>query len=368
MTVQEFSDQFDVQFNNITSNQAPGLNEYEKSVFLTKGQDEVIKNYFNPKANPKGDGFDDSPKRQVDFSSIIRTGTLTAVTASNKFDQRSLAYKMPTDLFISLNEQLMSGGIPYTVMPISYQEYDRMMSKPYKYPPKYTAWRLITENASVDATISSVTAGFKTGTITTASKYGKPVRLIVNATAGNSVEPIIEETSSLVTITMVVGKTIVHEGSPVDIDNTSDYWNYYLSGTSRECVTDGYLETWTGASNHSSFPAIAIGSGWTDETICDFTNNGGTSSGMATVAEIIGRFPGTITYRMRYIKRPSPIILAPLLDGLSIHGATAPQTSELPEEIHEEILQRAVELAKVSWTATGQENVQLVMQAGQRSE
>ena len=35
MTITEFSNQFDVLYNNITSNQAPGLNEYEKSVFLT---------------------------------------------------------------------------------------------------------------------------------------------------------------------------------------------------------------------------------------------------------------------------------------------------------------------------------------------
>ena len=366
MTVQEFSDQFDVQFNNITSNQAPGLNEYEKSVFLTKGQDEVIKNYFNPKANPKGDGFDDSPKRQVDFSSIIRTGTLTAVTASNKFDQRSLAYKMPTDLFISLNEQLMSGGIPYTVMPISYQDYDRMMSKPYKYPPKYIAWRLITENASVSTTSSSASASFKTSyTITTVSNYGKPVRLIVQGTTGDSVAPVIEETPTLVTITMVVGKSI--DGEP--ITSTSQYKTAYLGSTVEEpCVTNGYLKAWIGESGFSVFPTVDIDSSWNNETICDFTNAGGIPGGMATVAEIIGRFPGTVTYRMRYIKRPSPIILAPLLDGLSIHGATAAQTSELPEEIHEEILQRAVELAKVSWTATGQDNVQLVMQAGQRSE
>ena len=44
MTTQEFSDQFDVLYNNVTSNQAAGLNEYEKSLFLTKGQYEVVKN------------------------------------------------------------------------------------------------------------------------------------------------------------------------------------------------------------------------------------------------------------------------------------------------------------------------------------
>lgn len=36
MTVQEFSHEFDVLYNNITNEVAPGVNEYEKSVFLTR--------------------------------------------------------------------------------------------------------------------------------------------------------------------------------------------------------------------------------------------------------------------------------------------------------------------------------------------
>ena len=36
MTIQEFSSEFDVQYNNIASNAAPGLDEYEKSVLLTR--------------------------------------------------------------------------------------------------------------------------------------------------------------------------------------------------------------------------------------------------------------------------------------------------------------------------------------------
>ena len=46
MTAAEFSQEFDILYNNIASNQAPGLTEYEKSVLLTKAQDEIIKNYF----------------------------------------------------------------------------------------------------------------------------------------------------------------------------------------------------------------------------------------------------------------------------------------------------------------------------------
>ena len=63
MNNKEFSTEFDIRFNNIMSNQAPGLDEYEKSVFLTKAQYEIVKNYFNPKSNKNQEGFDDSPKR-----------------------------------------------------------------------------------------------------------------------------------------------------------------------------------------------------------------------------------------------------------------------------------------------------------------
>lgn len=36
MTPNEMSSEFDILYNQINSNQAPGVDEYEKSVFLTK--------------------------------------------------------------------------------------------------------------------------------------------------------------------------------------------------------------------------------------------------------------------------------------------------------------------------------------------
>ena len=373
MTVQEFSDQFDVLYNNITSNQAPGLNEYEKSVFLTKAQDEIIKNYFSPKGNLKQDGFDGSPKRQADFSSIIETATLQIGDSTSRFDQRSIVYRMPSNLFISLNEQLMVNNNPFTIVPISYQEYDRLMSKPYKYPPKHMAWRLITRNAVVSSSPSTAEGEYKGHSLITVSEYGKPIRLIVRSTTGSSVPPTIEETTYSVTITMVIGKTIIREidGQAVPINSTVKYWNYYLSGyNSRPCYTAGYFKPWDGSDGNSAFPAMPIGDDWTNETLYDILNQGGTPAGVATIAEVIGRFTSTPTYRMRYIKKPSPIVLVSLGDiqnGLSIQGVTAARTSELPDEIHEEILQRAVELAKVAWGGDSNQS-QLEITAGQRSE
>ena len=63
MTCEEFSNEFDILYNNVMSNQAPGLDEYEKSVFLTRAQDDIVKRYFTPKGNK-------------DFEGSIEIGTL----------------------------------------------------------------------------------------------------------------------------------------------------------------------------------------------------------------------------------------------------------------------------------------------------
>lgn len=79
----ELSNRFDVLYNNITSSQAPGLDEYEKSVFWNKAQLEVLKNKLNPKGNKYGEGFDFSSKRQLEFSE------LTVTDSYDLFPQRS---------------------------------------------------------------------------------------------------------------------------------------------------------------------------------------------------------------------------------------------------------------------------------------
>ena len=55
MTIKEFSDEFDILYNNINSNQAPGLNDYEKSIFLTKAQEELILSYYSNIRNKFGE-------------------------------------------------------------------------------------------------------------------------------------------------------------------------------------------------------------------------------------------------------------------------------------------------------------------------
>lgn len=243
MSVEELDNMFDVLYNNITSNQAPGLNAYEKSVFLTKGQDEILKNYFNPKSkgNTTQDGFDENAKRQVDFSMLTSVETKSSGFENPLFDTRenTKSVELPSKLMFAINEvvEVMrdTKKVILQVIPIKFDEYSRLMCKPYKRPLKYQAWRLTNNNTSNKADI-------------------------------------------------VIG--------PSDI---------------------------------------------------------------------------LTKYTIRYVRRPNPIIVSNL-DGLTIEGKSTASECELDPILHEEILQRAVELAKVAWTNTGQDNMQAVMQAGQRSE
>lgn len=243
MTTQEFSNEFDVLYNNIMSNQAPGLDEYEKSVFLTKAQSEILKNYFNPKGNKYQEGFDDSEKRQIDFSTLIKAVKPAAYVGSSyvKFDDRSQLFQMPSDILFVLNETALNtvDGVNrlINIVPINFDEYSRIMSKPYKQPLKNQGWRLFQSTGGVDF-----------------------------------------------------------------------------------------------------------------------------------ISEIIVKTGSTLTdYKVRYVRRPKPIILTNLADtysNVSIEGLTTITECELDPILHPEILQRAVELAKAAYTG----DIKNIVELGQRSE
>ena len=244
MTTQEFSNEFDVLYNNIMSNQAPGLDEYEKSVFLTKAQLEILKNYFNPKGNKYGQGFDENAKRQIDFSTLITVAKPSQYTPDGsyvKFDDRSQLYKMPQDILLMLNETGINtvDGVKrlVSIIPMNYEEYARLMSKPWKQPLKNQGWRLFQSTGGVDF-----------------------------------------------------------------------------------------------------------------------------------ISEVVIKYNISLTdYKIRYVKRPKPIILANLADeysNVSIEGINTITECELDPILHPEILQRAVELAKSAYTGDLKSSVEL----GQRSE
>ena len=187
MTIPEFSNEFDVLYNNVMSNQAPGLDEYEKSVFLTKAQSEIIKNYFNPKGNKYQEGFDGSQKRQVDFSKLMKTyaSSGTAPTPTSFFGNVTGAYKItwPDDVFVVVNEVVdvtkKDDNRKYRlqVIPIKYDEYLRVSSKPYKQPLKNQAWRIINGENDINLIVGHLNSVSDDGYHIRYVKHPKPIIL-----------------------------------------------------------------------------------------------------------------------------------------------------------------------------------------------
>jgi len=146
MTITEFKDGFDILYNNIMSGKAPGLNEFDKSFFLTKAQGEIILNHYNFKSNRLQEGIDGSMKRSVDFSNITKTdscGLFPQNAMSNMYDN-TVPFIVPEDMLIPLSFYLKEtgGNKRLIVKPVSEIEFQRIISKPYKFPFRNYAYLL----------------------------------------------------------------------------------------------------------------------------------------------------------------------------------------------------------------------------------
>lgn len=256
MTTTEFSNQFDLLFNNISSNQAPGLNEYEKSVFLTKAQDEIVKNYFQAESsgNTIKKGFDDTAIRQMDFSDLIVSKTIPEETGDNavpSVDPRALVYKISKDdrVYIIINESLYlmvnnkDGKLEVSdirqVVPIKYTEYMRLMSKPFKEPLKYMAWRIITQGREGDVDVDKSTDDLTSVAKSVSSK----IEIVITSADKNKYKGNGE------TNTIQYNIRYVRKPRPIILTNLKDTFGEDLS-------IDGYKQAMTCELNESTHEAI----------------------------------------------------------------------------------------------------------------
>tara|TARA_R110002124_G_scaffold281430_1_gene455715 strand:- start:75270 stop:76013 length:744 start_codon:yes stop_codon:yes gene_type:complete len=150
MTIKEFSNEFDIYYNSIATNSAPGLDIYEKSVYLTKAQLEIIKNYFIPRGNKYQVGFEGSSKRRVDLTELVRNHKTTLqITSIDGIDDNSKFFKIPNNTYliiqekakvISYNECVNNNYIK--VVPKTHDEYNIQEKNPFKKPDKSVIWRM----------------------------------------------------------------------------------------------------------------------------------------------------------------------------------------------------------------------------------
>ena len=356
MTLEEFSTEFDVLYNSITSNAAPGFNDYEKSVLLTLAQEELIKSYFVANNNTTGVGLDGSQKRHYDFSTLIKIKTLNNIIDSilttgvdvpvfNK-DANNI-FLVPNDVFLVLNEYLTVKNNSYTVFPISYDSYNLLMSKPFPYPNKRQAWRL---DSSINGEIAATKVihvsddkDISSKNITFESIYHKPLNIEINIKNGNILSDfvVVSESKEAVNITLKLSNTV--NNNMVDI---SDYMFQLMdANTLKRKGLDKYIKPLK-----QDYSITSVGKiGTYKAEIPAVTDLQGNYKNFGIFDIIYYPIENSLdtSYTLRYVKVPRPIILSDLTDlELSIRDRREQSTCELPDEMHPEILKRAVELAK----------------------
>ena len=421
MTTTEFSNEFDILYNNAMSNQAPGLDEYEKSVFLTKAQDQLITDYFNNRVDGVGGGFDGSQKRQYDFSGIIRVENLYNINTfkeridiTEKLDRRSQVYLFPPNYFLAVNELLSDSKYQYSIIPLQYNDYQRLMMKPYAFPVKKAAWRLFTDKKNCNYYEETEPRTQDDSTVVEETMYSflstwadkkRNMKLTIH-TAGNGLGAVIlgegiEIPSGTVTEPYYsVGKAKLEDenkwhdavffeypegdvyGSSVIIADTKWVNNVYtielgvyLSVGNHEyddadtvdvikrcfkylkehpeLFTDSDNDLLKASTHADGFTNLVAPSKYTEFQVGKTIE---THIIQLPMAEIIGRFvDNPPTYQLRYVKTLKPIILVDLdqdYNELSIKNVQKKTECELPEECHQEILERAVTLAKIAYSGS----------------
>ena len=149
MTISEFSNEFDIMYDN-ASNQAPGLSEYEKSVFLTKAQEDVVRGLYNGTVKI-GESFDTTEENQRLISSLIETTKLIRgipVHTNMPLSKDSVIYVTPPSLMYVVYEAVYptnqpDNSKPLPIYPVTLDEYYRVINNPFRRFNKKRVLRVI---------------------------------------------------------------------------------------------------------------------------------------------------------------------------------------------------------------------------------
>lgn len=147
MTNQEMSNEFDILYDSIASLGAPDIDLYEKSVFLTQAQLQLIKEYYGP-INKYQRSFEGSSKRRTDLRELIRTYEVTPTLESQNSYAMIYTLSMPADLFIQIYEQAKYKNTGcdtieiLEVVPIKHDELHETMRNPFRKPDYKNGFRV----------------------------------------------------------------------------------------------------------------------------------------------------------------------------------------------------------------------------------
>jgi hypothetical protein len=156
MTTQEFSDSFDTLLSSYITGLKFGeqegadvrLNEYEKSVFLTKAQEEIVLELYTGK-NPYGESFEQTEELRRYLGSLVSEKTLTpSATTGGMPITNHYFITLPQDLWFITYESVTTTGTGceaktnMEVYPTRQDEFHKMKKNPFRGANERRALRL----------------------------------------------------------------------------------------------------------------------------------------------------------------------------------------------------------------------------------
>lgn len=151
MTTEEFSNEFDVLLNSYSHSPIFGeqsskaevvLDEYEKSVFLTQAQEEIVKGLYT--GNLTGESFEKTEELRRYLDGLVKTvKLLPSNKAFLKIDiNKSIFFELPDDVWFITYEQAIVLDKSIKVIPMRQDEWHKNKNNPFKMPNKNKAIRL----------------------------------------------------------------------------------------------------------------------------------------------------------------------------------------------------------------------------------
>lgn len=150
MTLLEFSKEFDVLYNNIMSNKSIGITEYEKSVFLTRTQEELVISLY--KGNSISDSaFEETEDNRRYISHLIATSSInTKEEGCIGVSENSQFFKLPEKvLYITYEsatidnpENKCNNTVTIPVVPTTQDKYNKIRRNPFRNTNERRALRL----------------------------------------------------------------------------------------------------------------------------------------------------------------------------------------------------------------------------------
>lgn len=144
MTTEEFSNEFDALLNSYANVPSYGkspstteLDEYEKSLFLSSSQEEIIKELYSGK-NTNNGSFESTEELRRSLGNLIKTYRTSREVTGEGLSHNSTLFNIPKDVWFityesaTIKTRECKGYKEVSVMPVTQDSYYRIANNPFK--------------------------------------------------------------------------------------------------------------------------------------------------------------------------------------------------------------------------------------------